>query len=335
MEFGASYFGVRDVRHVTDDLNRFANEGLNAVLHTFSERDQTFYEETMADIVEESNERGFTTYVNPWAVGKVFGGEAFSEFLAKNPDSRQQTVTGERQHGACINDPAFRAMMREWTETAVSFDPDYIFWDEPHWLISEWFDDNQPDDAWVCRCPVCRKQYEDAHGEPMPACEDETVRKFREDSLLDFLSEMMAIAADDGIRNTVCLVPHSDIEHGISDWDRLAADDNIDMISTDPYWGLFADEDVESFVGDATEKVVGLAEKYNLDSQIWIQGFGLDDEPETYEHVRLATETAIERGVDSIFMWGWDGCRVISSIASENPNDVWKTYLDTIDECRP
>lgn len=335
MEFGASYFGVRDVRHVREDLDRFADEGLDAVLHTFSERDLAFYEDTMADLVAASRERGLRTYVNPWAVGKVFGGEAFSSFLAKHPDSRQQTVTGERQHGACFNDPAFRETMREWTEAAVGLDPDVLFWDEPHWIIPDWFGDDQPDDAWVCRCDHCREKYEAEHGEPMPACEDESVRRFREDTLVEFLEEVMAIGAENGVENSVCLVPHTDADHGVTDWERLAASEHVDQLSTDPYWGIAGTDDVEPLVADATDRVVALAEEYDVESQIWIQGFGLDDDPAEYENVRTATETAIERGADSVFMWGWDGCRVISAIASEDPDAVWDTYLDAIDASRP
>ncbi|WP_101295820.1 alpha-amylase family protein [Halegenticoccus soli] len=330
MEQGASYFGVRDPRHVEEDLDRLVDEGLNAILHTYSERDQTFYEETMADIVAASNDRGFTTYVNPWGVGKVFGGEAFSQFLGKYPNDRQQLVTGSREHAACFNSPAFREFVREWTRSAVGLDPDVVFWDEPHWILPEWFDDDEPDDAWVCRCEHCQRRYREKYDAPMPVTEDATVRRFREDTLLDFLDEMMAIVHEGGAENAVCLVPESDADHGIADWARLASSDYIDLISTDPYWGLFAGDDVEAFVRDAIDRVTDLASTYDLRSQIWVQGFGLPDETATYDHVRTTTRSAAEGGVDSVFMWGYDGCRSISSIASENPDRVWESYLDAL-----
>jgi hypothetical protein len=330
MERGASYFGVRDLRHVENDLDRFADEGLNAILHTYSERDQTFYEETMANIVAASNDRGFTTYVNPWGVGKVFGGEAFSQFIAKHPETRQRIVGGSKEHAACFNNPKFRTFMREWTKSAVDLNPDVIFWDEPHWIIPDWFDDDQPDDAWVCRCAHCRERYLQEHGRPMPVSEDDTVLRFREDSLLDFLDEQMTIVDEAGVDNAVCLVPISDADHGIANWERLAANEHIDLISTDPYWGLFTDADVEDFVHESVIRVTDLADANDLRSQIWIQGFGLDDEEQTYEHIHTATRCAIEGNVDSVFMWGYDGCRSISSIASENPDRVWETYLETL-----
>lgn len=330
MEQGASYFGVRDLRHVEADLDRFVDEGLNAILHTYSERDRKFYEGTMADIVAASNERGFTTYVNPWGVGKVFGGEALSQFLGKNPGERQQLTTGSREYAACFNSPAFREFMREWTHSAVDLDPDMLFWDEPHWILPDWFDDDEPDDTWVCRCEHCKRRYREQYDTPMPMTEDDTIRRFREDSLLEFLNEQMAIAHEHGIENAVCLVPESDADHGIANWDRLAEDEYIDLISTDPYWGLFAGADIDSFVREAVERVTGLASEYDLRSQIWVQGFGLPDEPSTYENIRKVTREAADGGVDSTFMWGYDGCRSISSITSENPNRVWETYLDAL-----
>ncbi len=330
MERGTSYFGVRDLRHVEDDLDRFSDEGLNAVLHTYSERDQLFYEETMADIVAASNERGFTTYVNPWGVGKVFGGEALSQFIGKHPEARQRLATGAREHAACFNNPDFRAFMREWTESAVGLNPDIVFWDEPHWILPEWFDDDQPDDAWVCRCEHCRERYREKHDRPMPIGEDDSIKQFREDSLLDFLDEMMAIVDDSGVENAVCLVPESDTDHGISDWNRLAANEHLDVFSTDPYWELAGSDDVEGFVRNSVERVTDIADDHDLRSQIWIQGMGLADEAETYDHVRTATRCAVEGGADSVFMWGYDGCRSISSIASEDPDQVWETYLDAL-----
>ncbi|WP_276256252.1 hypothetical protein [Halomontanus rarus] len=332
MERGTSYFGVRDVDHVTEDLDRFRDEGLNAIVHTFSEQDQHFYGDTMAEIVEESADRGFTVYVNPWGVGKVFGGETFSRFLAKHPESRQRTVTGERVYGACFNDPTFRSFMREWTRDAVDLGPDVLFWDEPHWFVPDWFGDDLPDDGWVCRCEHCKERYEERYDRVMPSVEDESVEQFREDSLLEFLDELMAIGHDAGVDNAVCLVPVSDADHGIANWERLAEREHVDVFATDPYWELFPNESVEEFVRDSADRIGSLAETHDLESQLWIQGFGLDDDPESYEAVRTATRTAVESGVDSVFVWGYDGCRSISSISSEDPMRVWETYLDALPE---
>jgi hypothetical protein len=330
MERGASYFGVRDLKHVERDLDRFKDEGLNAILHTYSERDREFYDNTMKDIVAASKERGFTTYINPWGVGKVFGGEAFSEFLAKHPEAKQRIVGGPREHAACFNHPEFQGFMQEWTESAVELNPDVVFWDEPHWILPDWFDADQPDDAWVCRCDHCKDHYYKQYDRPMPVSEDKTVREFRENSLLKFLEKQMSIVDEAGVDNAVCLVPVSDSDHGIADWERLVASEHIDLISTDPYWDLFADGDVEEFVRESVDRVTDLAETDGIRSQIWIQGFGLDDRDKTYQHIQTATRCAVDGNVDSVFMWSADGCRSMSSIACENPSRTWETYLNAL-----
>ncbi|WP_227378674.1 hypothetical protein [Haladaptatus halobius] len=329
IEAGTSYFGVRDPEHAETDLDRFSDAGLDAVLHTFSERDREFYRETMADIVAASHDRSLSVYVNPWGVGGVFGGEAFSRFVARNPDSRQVLNTGERVSAACFNDPAFREFVREWTHDAAGLGADVLFWDEPHWHNVHWYGDDHPNDVWCCRCEHCRGLYRERYDESMPATETERVSTFREESMLDFLDEMMALTRDEGAENAVCLMPTQSADHGPRDWAQLAKNDHIDVLATDPYWAAFT-EDAEpgEYVARFGKELVEITDDHDLRSQLWIQGFGLrgDSAP---DDVRTATRTALDLA-DSVFMWGYDGCRAISKIACAEPMAVWEAYLDEL-----
>ncbi|MXV60483.1 hypothetical protein GS429_00035 [Natronorubrum sp. JWXQ-INN-674] len=331
LERGTSYFGVRNVEHAERDLERFDEAGLNAVLHTFSERDYEYYQGTMERIVEKSHDRGFTVYVNPWGVGRVFGGEAVSEFIGRRADARQVLSTGEGVPAACFSNPTFRRFVRNWTKAAVETGADVVFWDEPHWFIADWADISVPETAWTCHCEHCQRAFEAQYGESLPTDPTPQTDAFREDMLLEFLDEMMELVHGLGARNAVCLLPREDTEHGLSDWESLAANEFLDIFATDPYWAAFPHATgPESFVGEYTDRVVSLANEHDVDSQIWIQGFRLDDEPSTIEAVKTATETAVEGGVDSVFMWGYDGCRSISSIACDDPDAVWNAYLETV-----
>lgn len=332
IETGTSYFGVRDRRHVERDLDRFVESGLNAVLHTFSEADQEYYQDTMAEIVDASHERGLTVYVNPWSVGRVFGGEAFSEFIGRHPQQCQVMSTGDRVGAACFNAPRFREFMREWTRDAAELGADVLFWDEPHWYIPAWHDqqDRFPDGAWSCRCTHCRTAYRERFDEPMPVAHTERVERFREQSLLSFLNEMMAVANEMGTQNAVCLLPSEDSDHGLRNWSDLAENPLLDVLATDPYWSIHAEGSPTEFVGYFADTVVSLAQTHDLDSQIWIQGFRLDGGSDTTDAVRATTRTAIDSGVDSVFMWGYDACRSISSIACEEPDAVWSAYLEEL-----
>ncbi|UPM42969.1 hypothetical protein [Halocatena salina] len=332
IETGTSYFGVRDRRHVERDLDRFVESGLNAVLHTFSEADREYYQDTMARIVTASHDRDLTVYVNPWAVGRVFGGEALSEFIGRHPDQCQVMSTGDRVGAACFNAPRFRSFMREWTRDAADLGADVLFWDEPHWYIPAWHDtrDQFPENAWSCRCTHCRTAYREQFDEPMPVVPTERIERFREQSLLSFLTEMMEVANDRGARNAVCLLPSEDSDHGLRNWSDLAEHPLLDVLSTDPYWAVHGNETPAEFVGYFADMVASLARTHNIDSQIWIQGFRLEGGENATEAVRTATRTAIDSGVDSVFMWGYDACRSISSIACERPDAVWSAYLEEL-----
>ena len=329
VETGTSYFGVRNRSHADDDLRRFSENGLDAVLHTFSERDRMYYGETMRDIVTASRERGFRVYVNPWGVGRTFGGEALSEFIGRNPDACQRLSTGDRLAAACFNSPDFREYVRGWARDAAATGADVVFWDEPHWYIPEWHGVDLPDGAWTCRCDACQDRYEREYGEQMPAARTDRVDAFRSSSLVDFLDEMTGVAAEEGASNAVCVLPSDDWDHGLTDWDRLAGLDDLDVFATDPYWAIH-DRDPESFVAESTARTVDVADRHGLESQIWIQGFRLDGDPAATEAVRAATRTALDGGTDSVFMWGYDGCASVSSIACENPEAVWEAYLDEL-----
>ena len=328
-ETGTSYFGVHDPEHAKRDLDRFRESGLGAVLHTFSERARTYHRENVRDIVDASHDRGFTVYVNPWSVGGVFGGEEFSNFVAEHPDARQRLNTGDRAPAACFNHPAFREFVREWTRDAAGLGADVLFWDEPHWYNAGWVDD-YPDDAWSCRCEHCRERYRDRYDGPMPATETERVSAFREASLLDFLDEVMALTHDEGAENAVCLMPRQTADYGLRDWSELAASDHLDRLATDPYWEAFGESnDPEAFVSEFGREVTDLADEYGLRSQLWIQGFALDD-GSAPDDVRAATRTALDADPDSVFLWGYDGCRTVSEIACAEPMAVWDAYLSTL-----
>lgn len=330
IETGTSYFGVRDRRHVERDLDRFVDAGLNAVLHTFSEADREYYHDSMSEIVAASHERDLTVYMNPWGVGRVFGGEALSEFIGRHPGECQVMSTGDRVGAACFNSPQFRKFMREWTRDAAQTGADVLFWDEPHWYIPSWHDqeDQFPDAAWSCRCSHCRSAYREQFDEPMATAHTDHVEQFREESLLSFLNDMMVVANEEGCRNAVCLLPSEDSEHGLRNWSDLAANPLLDVFATDPYWSLHGDKPPTEFVGYFADTVASLARAHDCESQIWIQGFRLG--PDTAETVRATTRTAIDSGVDSVFMWGYDACRSISSIACEDPDAVWSAYLDEL-----
>ena len=98
-----AYFGSRIVRHVARDMEDL-RRGFN-VLHTLSENDLAYYRDTMKAIVDASHANGLEVQMNPWGVGRTFGGEAESRFVLFRPDACQVLDDGRRVPAGCLNTP--------------------------------------------------------------------------------------------------------------------------------------------------------------------------------------------------------------------------------------
>jgi hypothetical protein len=157
MPIGASYFGNRILRHVAADMDDLAARGFTGVLHTMSENDLTYYRDTLGRIVEISHAAGLFVQVGPWGLGRTFGGEAESLFVANHPHVGQVLDSGRPVAAGCLNSEAYREFVRSWAIAAVETGADRIFWDEPHWAHPAHFD--EPPERWGCHCPRCVQRW--------------------------------------------------------------------------------------------------------------------------------------------------------------------------------
>src|SRR5581483_4655533 len=191
MPVGVSYFGNRILRHAAADMDDLAARGFTGVLHTMSQNDLTYYRDTIGRLVEISHAAGLFVQVGPWGVGRTFGGEAESLFVANHPHVGQVLDSGRPVAAGCLNSEAYRAFVRSWAAAAVETGADRIFWDEPHWAHPAHFD--EPAERWGCRCPRCVQRWCDETGDDdMPAELTAEVRVFRERCLVEFLGELAA-----------------------------------------------------------------------------------------------------------------------------------------------
>ena len=112
-----------------------AARGYTSVLHTFSENDLAYYRGTIARDRRGSHAEGLTVQLGPWGLGRTFGGEAESRFVAFHPEACQVMDDGRRVAAACLNQPAYRAFCKEWADAALEAGADSVFWDEPAWVV--------------------------------------------------------------------------------------------------------------------------------------------------------------------------------------------------------
>ena len=313
---GCSYFGVRIVRHVRRDMADLAARGYTSVLHTFSENDLAYYRGTIAEIVEASHAEGLTVQLGPWGLGRTFGGEAESRFVAFHPEACQVMDDGRRVAAACLNQPSYRAFCKEWAEAALEAGADSVFWDEPAWVVPEHVG---VDDAarWTCRCDVCAERF----GGPLPTELTPEMQAFREASVVDFLREVVAHVAAKGGRNTICLLPATEGAQGLADWDEVAALPGLATLATDPYWKHWG-ESAGPFVRRFARLLRETADRHGVGAQLWLPSFGLDrnDIPE----LEAAVAGAREEGVEDLWTWGYEACRHMTSLATADAPLVWE-----------
>ncbi len=313
---GSSYFGVRISRHVRRDMTDLAARGFTGVLHTFSENDFAYYRGTMREIVDASHDVGLSVQASPWGLGRTFGGEAESRWVTFHPEECQVLDDGRRVAGACLNSPAYRAFCKEWADWALECGVDSVFWDEPAWMVPAHvgIDDST---RWTCRCSHCAERF----GSEVPGGLTDEVRAFREASVVDFLREVVAHVASQGGANTICLLPATAGNHGISDWDSVASLPGLTTFATDPYWKHW-NEPAGPFVRRFARLLRETCERHGVAAQLWLPSFGLtaDEIPE----LEAAVAAAREEGVDDLWTWGYEACGHMTHLATPDAPLVWE-----------
>jgi N-acetylmuramic acid 6-phosphate etherase len=265
--------------------------------------------------VAASHEVGLEVQMCPWGVGRTFGGEAESRWVTMHPEACQVLDDGRRVATGCLNQPAYRAFCKEWADAALECGTDYVFWDEPHWVVPEHVGVDDPE-RWGCCCEVCRKL---AGGTP--------TQEFREASLVDFLREMTAHVAARGGKNTICLLPLTEGSHGIKDWDAVASLPGLDVFATDPYWKNF-DEPADAFVGRFATLLSETAARHGVRPQLWVPSFGLsrDDIPD----LEGAIASARAAGIEDLWTWGYEACGHMTHLATPDSPAVWAAVTQAL-----
>ena len=316
---GVSYFGVRNPKHVLADMTDIKSAGFNAVLHTWSEEDQQYYFGTIKDIVDGSANLGLKVYVNPWGVGRVFGGEAYSELTARDHEMCQVGVDGNPKVAACPNHPHFRQYMHRWIESVCGTAVDAIFWDEPHFYFEK-----GGLEKWSCRCGTCLAKFKSRFGYDMPAELTDDVKEFREDSLIDFLKEMTEDVHARGKRNCVCMLPPW-FPAGLDDWEKIARLESVDEVASDPYWERGASEEwVREKYAETAVKLTQAANKYGKAVQMWVKAYQIESGRE--KDLAIAVEESRKAGIDNIFAWSYRGTETLTWLKSDNPDAVAKAF---------
>jgi hypothetical protein len=331
IETGVSYVANGWPHHFERDLEDIQAHHCTYVVHCFSENELIFARKRTAKFFRMTREAGLGCWANPWAVMGLFGGEQFSAFVPRNPESCQVLSTGQRAPAACPSAEETRAAMRYWIDVAVDSGADTIFWDEPHLYIPDWDDLHfAPDDAFACFCPRCRDTFRSRFGQPMPETLSPEMRLFRADMMVDFLAEAIGYANRKGARNAITLLPVDEEASESLPWPRIADIPGLDIFGTDPYWYLHGRDCVE-YVSSKMEQTMEVCSPRGLTPHFWAQGFGIPSGRE--QELETGFRLAVERGAQSIAIWGMHGNAAFDG-ASEDPERVWDVVGRTFGKLR-
>jgi N-acetylmuramic acid 6-phosphate etherase len=299
-----------------------AARGYAGVLHTFSENDLAYYRDTMAELVAISHAAGLTVQASPWGLGRTFGGEAESRWVAFHPEECQVLDDGRRVAAACLNSPAYRDFCKEWADWVLECGVDSVFWDEPAWVVPQHVGVDDPA-RWTCRCDRCAERF----GGPVPAEPTPEVQAFREASVVDFLREMLAHVTARSGASAICLLPATEGTQGLADWNAVASLPGLATLVTDPYWKHW-DDSAESFVRRFARLLRETADRHGVDAQLWVPSFGLtrEDIPD----LEAAIVAAREEGVDDLWTWGYEACRHMTPLATPDAPLVWEAVSSAL-----
>lgn len=320
-----AYFGNRYLDHFRRDLEEIVDHGFNGIVHCATEADLEWRLERLGEIFRLTRDAGLECWADPWGVGGVFGGEAYSGFVGRNPDAMQRTSAGSSVPHACLRNLAFTGFMKQWIDGMAQSGAETIFWDEPHLAMSS-------DEVFTCVCETCTAEFG-----PFPSTISPEVTEFRVATAKGFLDEMTKHARSKGLRNSVCLYPlegEAAARMGVPSIGQVSALEAVDDVGVDPYpvfellsGRSLSDFDAERFVGGWADKLVEVASSSAVTVHIWIQGFLL---PEGSEGLVEACAAAARRhGVSDLAFWGYRAAEVTSLIKPGNPRAVWSSARRT------
>ena len=314
---GVSYFGNRYPAHARTDLRAMAAAGVSYVVHVMSEADVRWNPRTIAQIVAIGHEEGIESWLDPWGVGGVFGGEAASYAVGEYPNACQRDAHGSPLPALCPLRPEFRWLMEYWLDAAVASGASLCLWDEPHLFIPRY---QGTAERWACRCAACQAAFAERFDHRMPTDRTDEVDRFVKALLDDTLAWLVAATGERGMQSGIVLLPEG---YDADTWRTVAALPGVRAFGTDPYWFLHEDEidDAEAYVRLWSERTVAATAGSTATPLAWVQAFRVPAgrEPE----IERMIEVMVDAGIRSVAAWSYLGCAAMSHLAADDPDAVW------------
>lgn len=309
LKTGYAYHGNRMLNHAEADLRDMALHDANVVVHMLSHTDWDRHKTTIKELVTMTHSLGMEAWIDNWGLGGSPGDK--SHFLAYYPDSHVYYSNGEMNPTqVCLNSPDYRRFTKEWIDVVEYTGAKKIFWDEPY-LPNKKVGDTV---YYSCACPRCKSLFRDKYGYEMPLFENDDVKSFRLDSIVDYFRDITAYSHSKGIENAVCVMLGTS---GISleTSEKLFTIDTIDDIGSDPYW-VGKSVDPYEYAYNGAKMNIDLSERYGKKHNLWVQTF--NNPMGSEEDIITATEALYDAGARTILAWGYYGS-ISNDYRAKNP----------------
>ena len=309
LKTGYAYHGNRMLNHAEADLRDMAAHHGNVVVHMLSHTDWDRHKTTIKEMVDMTHGLGMEAWIDNWGLGGAPGDK--SHFLAYYPDSHIYYSDGTMHPTqVCVNSPDYRRFTKEWVDVVEYTGAKKIFWDEPY-LPNKTVNGKV---FYSCACKRCRALFAERYGYDMPEEENDDVKSFRLDSIVDFLRDVTGYSASRGIENAVCVMLGTS---GISleTSEKLFSIDTINDIGSDPYW-VGKKVDPYEYAYNGAKLNLELAEKYGKEHNLWVQTFNNPVGAE--EDIITAAEALYDAGARTILAWGYYGS-ISNDYRAKNP----------------
>jgi hypothetical protein len=331
MRLGVSFHGPRQLEHVSRDLEDLAEAGTAVVILCVTEEALAYRFRGVAEGVAAAQAIGLTTLVDLWGALGIFGGEAVSFAVARDPEIRQRLSDGTLVPAACPNHARTGEWLDRWLAVVASTGASGILWDGPHlWMPGADTWTPAARGAWSCACDACVEAWAGhRHGAPDGAMPDRLtpdLLQFRRRSLTGLLGAAFAQAHAAGLSNVLTVLPADDDEPEALPFDDLAALPFVGGLGTEPYWiprGRLVRPYVRRWAGRVTQTV----RPHRARSHVWVSLRGIARGAAA--DLEIAVADAAAEGVDDLFVW------VDPTPVADDPDllpedEAWRVVADAV-----
>lgn len=325
---GISYYGLGNAEHNRLDFREMRQHHCTTVILAITEFDMDFWFPSIQSVIDAAHEEGLKVLLDPWGIGKYFGGEQVSLYLQNNIHNRQVSAfTNEPLNAACFNTRSFRDYFQRFVlKLAKETSGDGFFWDEPHYALPKAYASitGGAGDDWSCRCPVCMEKFYDYYGYEMPRIMNDDVKEFRWREAMCILEDASKMIKQLNPRYEITCCVHATLnsyyvteQRGYDQWERVASCPYFDVFSTTIInWSL-----PKSFFEDITRRTVSIAHKYGKKAERWIMNYNAS--PQSLEQMDEIMSLYAACDVDRISAWTYRG-GYGTAVAAPNALEMWE-----------